>query len=358
MRLIRKERIILGLPFLRILFASIVAALVYSRQYRIAIVFFVLTSAMAFYESIQLKNLKKSLIRSFLDFFADRYFIDIVAISLFLKDDIPLWIVAIFLMRDILTFVIAFTLFWRDARREFKPTILGKISVFLPVLALLVTLMDKLKATRISSGYTLLWIAAIIVVVSGIESLFKSEFRLIKRKRYMDEFRILRLLKFADAFTLTNVAFGILSILFSISGTYWLACVMMILSVIGDFLDGKIAKLMNQQNEFGKELDSLADTVSFGVAPAIFGFSLIQIQSPVAMICITVFLFCGILRLARYNIMDSKDFSGMPITTNGFIIPLAYFVSIESNLVIDFFPYLYLILGLLMVSSFRVKRIG
>jgi len=355
MKLIRKERIILGLPFLRILFASIVAALIIAKQYKIASVFFVVTGLTAFYESMQLKNYKKSLLRSFFDFFADRYLIDIVTVALFLRKEIPLWILLIFVMRDVLTFAIAFTLFWRDSRREFKPTILGKISIFLPILALLATLIENIRNYE-SNTNTLLWIAAIIVVVSGIESLFKSEFRFIKRKRELDEFRILRLLKFADVFTLTNVAFGVLSILFSISGTYWLAGVMMILSVVGDFFDGKIAKLMNQQNEFGKELDSLADTVSFGVAPAIFGFSLIQ--SPLALICFTVFLFCGILRLARYNIMDFKDFSGMPITTNGIIVPLAYFTARQLDLSFDFFPYLYLVLGILMVSSFRVKRLS
>ena len=123
----------------------------------------------------------------------------------------------------------------------------------------------------------------------------------------------------------------------------------------------KIAKSMQQQNTFGKELDSLSDTVSFGVAPAIFGFSLMQfasnfnqLQVTFGVIAFTIFLFCGILRLARYNIMDIKGaFQGMPITLNGIIIPLAYFLNIS----IKFYPYIYLTLGILMVSSFRVKKL-
>ena len=118
---------------------------------------------------------------------------------------------------------------------------------------------------------------------------------------------------------------------------------------------------MHQQNTFGKELDSLADTVSFGVAPAIFGFSLMQSSSNLhqlritfGIIAFTIFLFCGILRLARYNIMDMKGtFQGMPITLNGIIIPLAYFL----NVPIKFYPYIYISLGILMVSSIRIKKV-
>ena len=60
------------------------------------------------------------------------------------------------------------------------------------------------------------------------------------------------------------------------------------------------------------------------------------------------------MRLARYNIMDLKgSFQGMPITLNGIIIPLTYFLKVP----IKFYPYIYLMLGILMVSSFRVKKL-
>jgi CDP-diacylglycerol--serine O-phosphatidyltransferase len=198
----------------------------------------------------------------------------------------------------------------------------------------------------------LIWLAIAMTLASGIESLFKSEFRLMRKKTDLDDFKMLRLIKFADVFTLTNVIFGIISILFSIKGLYNTAGLMLLLAVVSDFFDGKIAKIMGQANEFGKELDSLADTISFGVAPAIFGFALIQ--TPLAIISFTIFLFCGILRLARYNIMNLKGaFQGMPITLNGIIIPLVFFLDVP----IRFFPYIYLILGVFMVSSFRIRKI-
>lgn len=343
---IKKERIFLALTLLRIVLAFVIGILILGQRRNVAAIFFIATALIAFFESlINKKLIERSLLKSVLDFFADRFLVDIAAIMLVLKDLLPLWVMLIFLVRDLLTLIIGFVLFYRDFRREFKPTALGRISLFFQIIALIPVIMDNLD-------WVLIWIAIAMTLASGIESLFKSEFRLVRRKTDLDDFKMLRLIKFADVFTLTNVIFGIISILFAIKGWYSTASLMLVLAVVSDYFDGKIAKIMGQQNEFGKELDSLADTVSFGVAPAIFGFALIQ--TPLAIISFTVFLFCGILRLARYNIMNLKGaFQGMPITLNGVIIPLAYFLDIP----IKFYPYIYLILGILMVSSLRIKKL-
>ncbi len=343
---IRKERIFLALTLLRIVLAFVVGILIINERKNIATIFFIATALIAFFEGLISKRLiEKSLLKSVLDFFADRLLINVVAIALVLKTLLPFWFMLIFLVRDLLTVIIGFILFYRDFRREFKPTALGKISLFFQIIALIPVIMGNLD-------WVLIWIAIVMTLASGLEALFKSEFRLTKRKTDLDDFKILRLIKFADAFTLTNVVFGIISILFAIKGWYNTASFMLLLAVVSDYFDGRIAKTMGQQNEFGKELDSLADTVSFGVAPAIFGFALIQ--TPLAIISFTIFLFCGILRLARYNIMNlTGTFQGMPITLNGIIIPLVYFLHTP----IKFYPYIYLILGILMVSSFRIKKL-
>ncbi|MDP3765794.1 MAG: CDP-diacylglycerol--serine O-phosphatidyltransferase [Nanoarchaeota archaeon] len=343
---IKRERIFLALTLLRIVLAFVVGILIINERKNIATVFFIVTALIAFFDGLIAKRLiEKSLLKSILDFFADRLLINVVAIVLALKSLLPLWVMLVFLVRDLLTVIIGFILFYRDFRREFKPTALGKIALFFQIIALIPAVMGNID-------WVLVWIAIVMTVVSGIEALFKSEFRLARRKTDLDEFRILRLIKFADVFTLTNVVFGIISILFAINGLYNTASLMLLLAVVSDYFDGKVAKIMGQQNEFGKELDSLADTVSFGVAPAIFGFTLIQ--SPLALISFTVFLFCGILRLARYNIMNLKGaFQGMPITLNGIVIPLVYFLDVS----IKFYPYIYLALGVLMVSSFRIKKL-
>ncbi|MBI2647243.1 CDP-diacylglycerol--serine O-phosphatidyltransferase [Candidatus Woesearchaeota archaeon] len=346
---IKKEKIITAFTLLRVILAFIVSILIISGKENIATVFFIITALITFLEGLTNKHIEKSLLKSILNFFADRFLINIVAIALVLKNLLPPWVVLVFILRDLLTIIIGFIMFYRDSRREFKPTALGKLSLFFQIIALIPAMIGTLDQV-------LIWLAIVMTSASGIEALFKSEFRLVKRRTALDEFKIFRLIKFADVFTLTNVIFGIISILFAIKGWYNTASFVLILAVISDYFDGKIAKIMAQQNEFGKELDSLADTISFGVAPAIFGFSLIQ--TPLAIICFTIFLFCGILRLARYNIMNLKGaFQGMPITLNGIVIPFAYLLRNVVNIEIKFFPYLYLILGVLMISSFRIKRL-
>lgn len=346
---IKKENIVLGLTLLRIILAFVTGMLIISQK-KYAYIFFIATALMTFVEGLAFRRIiQKSLLKSILDFLADRFLVDFVAISLFVANLLPLWVALVFLVRDLLTVAIALILFYRDYRREFKRTVLGKISLFFQIIALIPVVMGNID-------WILIWIAVVITMASGIESLIKSEFRLVRKKTDLDEFKMLRLLKFADVFTLTNVIFGIISILFAVKGLYTTASFMLLLAVVSDYFDGKIAKVMGQQNDFGRELDSLADTVSFGVAPAIFGFSLIQ--TPLAVISFTVFLFCGILRLARYNIMDLHgSFQGMPITMNGIIVPLFYLLRNQLHLEIRYFPYLYLILGILMVSSFKVKKL-
>ena len=347
---IKRERLFLAFTLLRIVLALVVGILIIYHRKNIATIFFIATALISFFESMITKRLiEKSLLKSILDFFADRFLINIAAIALALKGLLPVWVMLVFLTRDLLTLIIGFTLMYRDSRREFKPTALGRIGLFFQIIALIPVIMGNLD-------WVLIWIAIIMILASGIESLFKSEFRLTRRKTDLDDFKIMRLIKFADVFTLTNVIFGIISVLFAIKGLYNTASIMLILAVVSDYLDGKIAAAMRQQNEFGRELDSLADTVSFGVAPAIFGFSLIQ--TPLAIISFTIFLFCGILRLARYNIMNLKGaYQGMPITLNGIIIPLVYFLRNILHIEIRFFPYIYLVLGILMVSSLRVKKL-
>lgn len=342
---IKRERVFFALTLLRIVLAFVVGILIANgRGY--ATVFFIAAALITFLDGLVFKRMaERSLLKSILDFFADKLLINVAAVSLAVKSYMPYWAMLAFLVRDLLAVIIGSILFYRDFRREFKPTVLGKISLFFQTISLIPAMMGNLDMV-------LIWIAIAITMASGIESLFKSEFRLVRKKTYLDEFKMTRLIKFADVFTLTNVIFGIISILFAVKGRFNTAGIMLVLAVLSDYLDGKVAKIMQQQNEFGKELDSLADTVSFGVAPAIFGFALIQ--TPLAIISFTVFLFCGILRLARYNIMDLKGaFHGMPITMNGIVVPLIYFLKMP----IKYYPYVYLVLGILMVSSVRIRKL-
>lgn len=358
---IKKERIFFTVTWLRLILSFIIAIALAFNKKNTALFIFILTALVGFLEGFIARKYP-SQSRSIIDFFADKLLVNLAAIILALQDVLPWWIALVFVARDLLTMVIGTILFFRDARREFSPTVLGKISYFMQIMALITPMMTQ----RID--WYLMSAALVLTIISGVYALVKSEFRLARKKTEFDEFRIFRLLKFADVFTLLNVALGLVSIIFSISNNFDNAAVVMLIAVAFDYFDGKIAASMHQQNTFGRELDSLADTVSFGVAPAILGFSLMQFISSnkqlritFGIISLTIFLFCGILRLARYNIMNIKGvYQGMPITLNGIIIPALYFAGSRFYPIvyIKFFPYIYLVLGILMVSSFRIKKLA
>jgi len=101
-------------------------------------------------------------------------------------------------------------------------------------------------------------------------------------------------------FTVGNLFCGYLSIWCSIRGTFETAAYLIIVAAVLDALDGRIARMTNSASEFGEEYDSLADLVSFGVAPSVMAFTLGMRGGWDAAILI-FFVGCGISRLARYN---------------------------------------------------------
>ncbi|MGM0582885.1 MAG: CDP-diacylglycerol--serine O-phosphatidyltransferase [Bacteroidota bacterium] len=164
---------------------------------------------------------------------------------------------------------------------------------------------------------------------------------------------LLRTLKTADYFTISNFVAGLLSIFFSLHGNFIVASFLMIAAFIFDSLDGRVARATKKANKFGKELDSLADLTSFGVAPAVFGFS-VGLNDLIAIIALAFFATCGLLRLARFNVLEMKDFMGMPITTNGLIFPSIFLVFASFT---GYILILYVIMGFLMISDFKIKKL-
>lgn len=162
---------------------------------------------------------------------------------------------------------------------------------------------------------------------------------------------IVKSLKLADYFTLGNLISGSLSIFFALSTHFTLAALLLLIAALFDFLDGRIARLTNSDNLLGKYLDSLSDLVSFGVAPAVLGYSL-GLQTWYAIAVFAVFICCGALRLARFMITDSKDFEGLPIT-HTFVYGVLYFLVPFNNYII----LLYLLSAVLMIGTFKFKKI-
>ena len=345
-----RERLPFTMPIFRILLALIMPFALFSNRINLAFAIFLITALIGFFDVLRKRSLKiQSQLWSALDPFADKLLINITAMLLYTKGLLPLWIAVVFLAKDIIMVVGGLAILIRNRFTIFKQNILDKVSTFMQVIALLL-------AIKGSQDLILLYGAVFFTALSAAAAFMKSNYRLA-RKTDIDEFKFKNLIKLADIVTLLNVVSGLASAYFAINNKFSFAASMLIAAVFFDFLDGKVARLTKRTGDFGKELDSLADTVSFGVAPAIFGYSLIQTslaQKPIAVVAFAVFLFAGILRLARYNIMNLPgEYAGMPITMNGLLIPIIYFTKVPFN----YYPYIYLFLALLMVSSIRVKKV-
>jgi CDP-diacylglycerol--serine O-phosphatidyltransferase len=144
-------------------------------------------------------------------------------------------------------------------------------------------------------------------------------------------YSMIRSFHFADWLTLANAASGIGAIFFSIAHIQtqatediYLAGFLIFVAMVFDVLDGRVARWRHESSLMGRELDSLADMISFGVAPAIVGYAC-GLQGIIDEALLTYFVLCGVSRLARYNITADlladtqgkvKYFEGTPITTS------------------------------------------
>lgn len=167
---------------------------------------------------------------------------------------------------------------------------------------------------------------------------------------------ILNTLKLPDIVTLLNALCGFGAIITVQNGTLHLSCILVLLAAIADGLDGNLARYIGG-SEIGGSLDSLADVISFGVAPAIIIFSYMG-NGYIILISICFYLICGILRLARFNVSkpDNAFFKGLPITASGIIVSAIILVD-NGYLSPIYMGAGCIILGILMVSSIRYMKI-
>jgi CDP-diacylglycerol---serine O-phosphatidyltransferase len=143
----------------------------------------------------------------------------------------------------------------------------------------------------------------------------------------------------ADAFTIGNASCGTLAIFLCLdyvaTGSarwLWIAFALIALALVCDVLDGHVARLdPRRKSVLGGDLDSLADVISFGVAPAVIGFT-VGLRGGWDVVCLTYLVVCGVSRLARFNVTSAaladastgkvKYFEGTPITTSVAIVAL------------------------------------
>lgn len=164
----------------------------------------------------------------------------------------------------------------------------------------------------------------------------------------------------ANVITAANLLFGAMSILLSVMGRYVPAAWILFFSVIFDIADGKIARTGSGFSEFGKQFDSLADLISFVVAPSVLIFTLNRPEFFLwRMLVCLVAVFCGTFRLARFNTeaeeRESPFFNGLPSPAFGAI--LASFVLIHYHYNLEIEPRIISImtamLAMMMVSGIK-----
>ncbi len=173
--------------------------------------------------------------------------------------------------------------------------------------------------------------------------------------------------------TLIGVCLGITSIKFAMDGNFGFAVLFIIVAAILDGLDGRVARMIKGTSDFGKELDSLTDFVSFGIAPVfvIYFWELNQFGK-VGWLLVLLFSVCCVLRLARFNLtkFDSNEewkmnfFQGIPSPAGGCLIlfPIMYDLSLFSNYykISNLSPFIVLLSSALLISSvptFSFKKI-
>ncbi|AYC29696.1 CDP-diacylglycerol--serine O-phosphatidyltransferase [Paenisporosarcina cavernae] len=164
-------------------------------------------------------------------------------------------------------------------------------------------------------------------------------------------------LQTANFVTLANLSFGGAAILTSINENYSYSVLFIFIAALLDRFDGMIARKYNMESELGKQLDSMSDIISFGVAPAILLFmtDLVHFGAP-GMVMTILYIAAGALRLARFNITESNGyFTGLPITAAGTLLTLSYLgITLLPSV---FYMFMMPLLAILMISNFQLKKI-
>ena len=165
--------------------------------------------------------------------------------------------------------------------------------------------------------------------------------------------------------TLIGVCIGLTSIRFALDGRYELAVIAILFAAIIDGLDGRIARLIKGTSRVGKELDSLTDMISFGVAPAfiMYFWKLNTLEKFGWLLCL-IYVICVALRLARFNINSNQEpswkdnfFEGVPSPAGGILLltPLIIslsgfnFLQLNYNLMV---PIFFILTSFLLISKF------
>ena len=186
----------------------------------------------------------------------------------------------------------------------------------------------------------------------------KKNFKIVPEKRSA---RVI----LPNMLTLIGVCIGLTSIRFALDGRYEFAIIAIIIAAVIDGLDGRIARLIKGTSKVGKELDSLTDMISFGVAPAfiMYFWKLNELGRFGWLICL-IYVICVALRLARFNVNTGGEpswrdnfFEGVPSPAGGILVltPLIFSMSSIELYKIDYViivPIFFIVTSFLLISKF------
>ncbi|MEO2117636.1 MAG: CDP-diacylglycerol--serine O-phosphatidyltransferase [Methanocaldococcus sp.] len=156
-------------------------------------------------------------------------------------------------------------------------------------------------------------------------------------------FSIRKVITISDYITMLNIITGLLAMFLNNFSLIYL-------SIIFDSLDGYVARKTGTVSDFGAELDSISDIVSFGVAPSYLLYH--NFESNLVLISAIIFCLCGALRLARFGILNVKGFIGLPIPA-GALLLVGFCQLIDSYLINSI---LAILIGLLMISDIMYPK--
>tara|TARA_B100001778_G_scaffold18925_1_gene14207 strand:- start:564 stop:1367 length:804 start_codon:yes stop_codon:yes gene_type:complete len=186
----------------------------------------------------------------------------------------------------------------------------------------------------------------------------KSKFKIVSDKKTR--------MILPNAITLIGVCIGLSSIKFAIDGKFAIAIIAIMFAGLMDALDGRIARLIKGTSKMGKELDSLGDVISFGVAPAlIMYFWNLQYLDKLGWFVCLIYVVCVALRLARFNVNTEEEiswkdnfFEGLPSPAGGILVLMPLIISfsglekflfkINYDLLV---PALFIIISILLIST-------
>ncbi|WP_440647852.1 CDP-diacylglycerol--serine O-phosphatidyltransferase [Candidatus Pelagibacter sp. HIMB1521] len=186
----------------------------------------------------------------------------------------------------------------------------------------------------------------------------KKNFKIVPEKRSA---RVI----LPNMLTLIGVCIGLTSIRFALDGRYEFAIIAIIIAAVIDGLDGRIARLIKGTSKVGKELDSLTDMISFGVAPAfiMYFWKLNELGRFGWLVCL-IYVICVALRLARFNVNTGGEpswrdnfFEGVPSPAGGILVltPLIFSMSSIEVFKVDYtiiVPIFFIVTSFLLISKF------